>query len=206
MFRDQAQSGGRGAGRAWPVWARVLASMALLAHMAAILAAAVSAPPSSELQRGLARGFERYYELTDQGYGYRYYTEPPPTALIRARLRFADGRPEQVVQLPDRARRPRLRYQRHLALAYHLFEDFNAARSAPGGPVPSRWARSYARHLCRTHPGCSGVTLALVMHLIPDLRVIREAASRPGATPVDVDDERFFTVPERIGDYPCADF
>ena len=55
-------------------------------------------------------------------------------------------------------------------------------------------------------PGCSGVRLSLVMHLIPDLQLIREAAARPGAPPVDVDEERFFTVPERIGDYSCADF
>jgi hypothetical protein len=87
-----------------------------------------------------------------------------------------------------------------------LFEDFRAAQAVPGRPAPSRWGASYARHLCRAHPGCSGVTLSLVMHLIPDLHLIREAASGAGAGPVDVDEERFFTVPERIGDYACADF
>jgi hypothetical protein len=206
MFRDQPRRGKIGEGRPWPVWARSLVSLVLLLHLTAILAGAVSVPPSSELLRGIASRFAHYYELIDQGYGYRYYTEPPPTAVIEARLRFGDGRGERVVRLPDPAQRPRLRYQRHLALAHHLFEDFSLAKAAPGGPTPSRWAASYARHLCRANPGCSGVTLYLVMHLIPDLQLIRETASRPGAPPVDVNQERFFTVPERIGDYSCDDF
>jgi hypothetical protein len=206
MFRDQEPRGKIGDGRAWPAWARCLVSIGLLLHRVAILAGALSVPPSSDLLRGIASRFAHYYEVIDQGYGYRYYTEPPPTALIEARLRFADGREERVVRLPDPAQWPRLRYQRHLALAHHLFEDFTAARTAPGGPVRSLWAASYARHLCRANPGCSGVTLYLVMHLIPDLQLMRETASRPGATPVDVDEERFFTVPERIGDYSCDDF
>jgi hypothetical protein len=206
MFRDESPHGKNGEGRTWPGWARCLVSIALLLHMAAIVAAALSAPPSSDLLRRIADRFAHYFELIDQGYSYRYYTEPPPTAIIEARLRFADGREERIIRLPDRAQRPRLRYQRHLALAHHLFEDFSASRAAPGGPAPSRWAASYARHLCRANPGCAGVTLYLVMHLIPDLQRIREAASRPGATPVDVDDEGFFTVPERIGEYSCVDF
>jgi hypothetical protein len=207
MFRDEPGRGKKDENRGWPVWARCLTSVVLLVHMVAIVAAAVAAPPSSDLQRAIADRFAHYYELIDQGYGYRYYApEPPPTAVVKARLRFADGRGERVVRLPDRAQWPRLRYQRHLALAHHLFEDFSAAKEAPGGPEPSRWAASYARHLCRTNPGCTGVTLTLEMHLIPDLRLIREAASRPGAAPVDVDAEAFFTVPERIGDYSCDDF
>jgi hypothetical protein len=206
MFRNKPSRDKIGQGRTWPAWARWVVSVALLLHMGAILAGAVSVPPSSDLLRGIAARFAHYYELIDQGYGYRYYTEPPPTAVIQARLRFADGREERVVRLPDPAQGPRLRYQRHLALAHHLFEDFRLAKEAPGGPAPSRWAASYARHLCRANPGCSGVTLYLVMHLIPDLPLVRETASRPGATPIDVDDERFFTVPERIGDYSCDDF
>lgn len=207
MFRVETERGTTARGRGWPSGAKLLASVALLGHMVAILAAAWAAPPSSELQGAVADLFARYYDLIDQGYGYRYYApEPPPTAVVKALLRFADGRGERVIRLPDRAQRPRLRYQRHLALAHHLFEDFSAAKNSPGGAMPSRWAASYARHLCRTNPGCTGVTLTLEMHLIPDLRLIREAASRPGGAPVDVDAEEFFTVPERIGDYPCDVF
>jgi hypothetical protein len=207
MVRAEPGRGSDGGRRGWSAGAKLLASAALLVHITAIVAGAVAARPSSALQGLIADQFAHYYELIDQGYGYRYYApEPPPTAVIRARLRFGDGRAEREVRLPDRAQRPRLRYQRHLALAHHLFEDFSAAKNAPGGPRPSRWAASYARHLCRANPGCTGVTLFVELHLNPDLQRIREAASRPGAAPVDVDAEEFFTVPERIGDYACDDF
>jgi hypothetical protein len=209
MYREKQARPGKegGEGRAWPSWAKGLASAALVFHMAAVLAAVAAAPPASEVERAIANRFAHYYELIDQGYAYRYYApEPPPTAVVTARLRFADGRPEREVRIPDRSLRPRLLYQRHLALAHHLFEEFNASRNDPHGERPSRWGASYARHLCKTTPGCSGVTLYFQMHMVPDLEQVREAASRPGAKPLDADAEEFYTVPERIGDYSCDDF
>ncbi len=108
--------------------------------------------------------------------------------MVEARLRFDDGRPEQIVRLPDRATRPRMLYQRQLHLANHLFEDHLAARNAPPGHNHGQgvWARSYARHLCKT-TGCASVALYVKLHQIPDLeRTLRgpggsrRAADRPG--------------------------
>jgi hypothetical protein len=190
----------------WPAWARRLATAALLFHMTAIVAAALSVPPSSPLEQAIADQFAHYYELIDQGHAYRYYApEPPPTPVVVARLEFADGRPDAEVRLPDRSLRPRLRYQRHLALANHMFAEFSGAPRDEQGRRRGHWAESYARHLCKTR-GCARVTLLAKVHLIPDLEQVRHALEHPGAPAVDLDAEEFYTTPERIGDYACDAF
>jgi hypothetical protein len=184
----------------WPAWARRAVTAALLLHMTAVVAGALSMPPSSPLEQRVASLFAHYYELTDQGQAYRYYApEPPPTPVVTARLRFADGRPEQQVRLPERGVWPRLRYQRQLALANHLYSDVQAAREIGGGEQASRWAASYARHLCKTR-GCAGVTLFVQMHLIPD------PAQTSAQRGVEIDSEEFYTAPERIGEFSCDAF
>ena len=169
----------------WPPWKRRLVSALLLFHLIAIGVAAASAPPASALERVLASAFGPYYDLVDQGYAYRYYApEPPPTPVVTATVRFADGRPEVIVRLPKRGLRPRLRYQRQLALAFHLFSDFDEARRVAGDGSRSRWARAYARHLAKAWPGCATVTLFAQMHLIPDpLRVQRGGLHARGPAP-----------------------
>lgn len=184
---------------AWPAWARRVATLVLLWHLAAVLAGGLAAPPSSPLEQSVASVFARYYELIDQGHAYRYYApEPPPTPVVTAKLHFGGGRPDQEVRLPERGVWPRLRYQRQLALANHLYTDFESARNAPEGSQESRWAAAYARHLCKTY-GCAQVTLYVQMHLIPD------PAQTAGRGGVDIDSEEFYTTPERIGDFSCAD-
>ena len=84
----------------WPGWARVVVSLALLYHMAAVLAGAVGVPPSSELEQAIADQFTPYFDLMDLGYSYRFYAEPPPTPVVTATLQFGDGRPEETVRLP----------------------------------------------------------------------------------------------------------
>jgi hypothetical protein len=191
----------------WPVAARVAVSAALLFHLAALLVGALAAPPSSALERGLHPLFARYFQVIDQGYAYRYYApEPGPTPIATATIRYADGRPDQTVRLPDRSVRPRLRYQRQLALANHLAVDFQAARAGTGDGSRSRWAQSYARHLALTHPGASSITLYSQEHLIPDPERVRQALAAPGWPRVDLDAEEFYTTPERIGEYPCDAF
>ena len=188
----------------WPSWKRRLISALLVLHLIALLVGAAAAAPSSALERVLSSAFGRYYDLVDQGYAYRYYApEPPPTPVVTATVRFADGRPEVIVRLPRRGLRPRLRYQRQLALAFHLVADFDEARRGTGDGRRSRWARSYARHLARAWPGSSTVTLSALMHLIPDPRRVLEPASAAGAARVDLDAEEFYTAPERIGEFSC---
>lgn len=192
----------RGGPSAWPPWLRRLVSVALVFHLAAMLAGSLAAPPASVLERDVVRLFAPYHQLIDQGYAYRYYApEPGPTPVVTARVHFADGRPEVTVRLPERGVLPRLRYQRQLALANHLARDFEEARRMTGDGGKSLYARSYARHLAHVHPGASTITLHLQSHLIPDARRVAEATYHGNA--VDLDAEEFFTAPERIGEFAC---
>jgi hypothetical protein len=186
---------------AWPPWARRVVSALLLIHLTALLAGALAASPSSPLERSVADLFAAYHQAVDQGYGYRYYApEPGPTPVVTATLHYDDGR-EETVRLPQRGVLPRLRYQRQLALANHLVSDFEEARRVTGDGGRSAYARSYARHLARSRPGCATVTLYAQAHLIPDARLVHDALAAGKA--VDIDAEDYFTAPERIGEFPC---
>jgi len=201
----------------WPGWARVVATVALLYHMAAVLAGALGVPPSSELEQAIADGFTPYFDLMDLGYSYRFYTEPSPTPVVTAALQFGEGRPEEIVRLPARhVPGPWMRHQRQLALANALNSDVQEARRRAGDASQSRLARAYARHLCRSRPGCRTVTLRVQQHLIPDPAQAREAIAGDGlgagvgpgtgSPRLDLFDDRMFSTPEWIGDYPCDAF
>ena len=190
----------------WPAWARRLATLALLGHFAAVLAGVLGAPPSSPLEQAFAAAFAPYHQAIDQGYSYRYYANPGPTPVVTARIHFADGRPNETLRLPERGVRPRLRYQRQLALANHLVASSEEARRATGDASQSVWARSFARHLARSARGrgCATVTLFAQSHLIPELARVRDSLDpSTRGTPVDLDAEEFFTTPQRIGEFPC---
>jgi hypothetical protein len=192
-------------GAGWPSWARVVASILLMVHFLAVVAGALGVPPSSELERRIADRFTFYHDFFDQGYAYRYYAEPPPTPVILATLRFGQGEPDRVVRIPDRSLKgPRMRHQRQLALANALFADFQEVKRHFGDGSRSRLAGSYARHLCRSHPGCREVTLHAQQHLIPAPEQVRERRGAVGAGRFDLFDESLFTLPEWIGDFPCG--
>ena len=177
----------------WPAWSKWAVSLALVYHLAAVIAAALAYPPASPLEMRWAEAFRGYYQLTDLRQSHRYYGDIPPTPIAEAEIHFGEGLPSKTVRLPDPSARPRIAYQRQLALAYHLAEDVRN-----NGPEASLWARSYARHLCALHPGCTSVTLRLRAHLIPDPDRLLAGKGK-----LDVDAEEFFTTPERIGDFPC---
>ncbi len=198
--------GARRERRAWPVWARGLVSVGLLIHLASIVAGALAVPPSSELERLVAGWFGPYFQVIDQGYAYRYYApEPPPTPVVTATIHYADGQPDATVRLPRREAFPWLLRQRQLALANHLYNDFNDAKFGGGDGSRSRWARSYARHLSRLYPGAERVDLHAQLHLIPDIERIR-GDQDTRSKPLDMNSEEFFTTPERIGEYRCDAF
>ncbi|AGA25050.1 hypothetical protein [Singulisphaera acidiphila] len=193
--------------RRWPAWARGLASVGLLIHGMAVLAGALASPPSSILEQALVLPFGGYLQRIDQGYTYRYYApEPPPTPIATATIQYADGRPDETIRLPDRTVRPSLRYQRQLALANHLVVDFETARAMTGDGANSTWARSYARHLAKSRPGCKTITLYTQTHLIPDPERVRQELAAPGHRRVNLDAEEFYTTPERIGEFSCDAF
>ncbi len=189
---------------AWPGWARGLVTLGLLFHIAAVVAGSMGVPPSSPLERQIADLFRPYHDLVDQGYAYRYYTEPPPTPVITATLHFSQGRADERVRLPERGLGgPSMRHQRQLALANALFADFQDAKHLETAGGRSRLGAAYARHFCHVHPGCTGVTLHAQQHLIPDPDHVRAQLEAPGSKGYDLFDEALFTTPEWIGDFAC---
>jgi len=184
----------------WPVKARWAVSAVIVVHALAVLAAALAGSPSSPLEAWVADRFAAYYQAADLGYGYRYYApEPPPTPIVTATVHFADGRPDRTVRLPERGVRPRLRYQRQLAMANHLVAQFEEARRVTGDGSGVPYAFSYARQIARSYPGCASVSLYTQLHLIPHPQAVREALA--AGKPVDIDAEEFYTAPQRIGEF-----
>ncbi len=178
----------------WPTWARALVSAVLVFHFAAMLAIALAGRPASVLEGEAASLFGRYAEAIHQANAHRYYAPaPPPTPIALAEIRDAGGQILATRRIPDRATRPRIRYQRELALAYHLYNNAMAVRN---GSAAVPLAPAYARHLIAVTPNAASVTLRVQQHLVPDLVRLREEGA------IDPDDARFFTVPERIGDFP----
>jgi hypothetical protein len=192
----------------WPSWARNMVSFALAFHIVAVLAGALGVPPSSRLERAFADLFLPYFDLVDLGYSYRFYTEPPPTPVVTASVRFGQSaRTDEPVRLPARhLAGPPMRHQRQLALSNALFRDVLETRERSGAGTSSPLARAFARHLCREWPGCQSVTLYLQHHLIPEPDVVLRAQSAPGAPAFDLFDESLFTTPEWLGDFPCDAF
>jgi hypothetical protein len=193
---------------AWPLRLKVVISTLLALHIVAIASGHLAASPSSGVEQRMASVFKSYYDIINQGYGYRYYARldmsvspehrhPWGTPIVLLEMEF-DGPGKEVrketVRLPEllgHRRWPGLRHQRQLDLAYHLRSD-------------TRWAASYARHLCKTR-GCDRVTIFLQDHHIPDLAVVRAAASGTGE-PIDLESESTYGPRSNLGEYPCTNF
>jgi hypothetical protein len=194
--------------RAWSRPLKVVVSIMLAMHIVAIATAHFSSAPSSEIEQKAAALFKCYYDLINQGYGYRYYSRldlsvsplerhPWGTPIVLLEMEF-DGPGKEVrkesvrlPELPGHRLWPRLRHQRQLDLAYHLKSD-------------TRWAASYARHLCKTR-GCDRVTIFLQDHQIPDLALVRAAASGMGES-IDLDGESTYGPRSNLGEYRCTNF
>jgi hypothetical protein len=193
---------------AWPLPLKIVVSILLALHIAAIASGHLAASPCSEVEQRVASFFRSYYDFINQGYGYRYYAKldmsmgpehrhPWGTPVVLLEMEF-DGPGKEVrkesvrlPELPGHRLWPRLRHQRQLDLAYHLTSD-------------TRWAASYARHLCKTR-GCDRVTIFLQNHQIPDLDLVRAAASGTGES-IDLESESTYGPRSNLGEYRCTNF
>jgi len=188
----------------WPEWRVRLVGGLVAFHLAALGAGAVGSEPTSLVFRRVAGFFGPYFDVLDLGYSYRFYVDPPPTPVALATLDYGDGRPAETVRVPALAvPGPPLRRQRQLALAHALAVDARQAKEVTGDSSQSLLARSYARHLCRLHPGCRRVTWRITQHLIPDRRDVIEALESASAGRFDLNDPALFATPEWVGDYEC---
>lgn len=186
----------------WPRWVKGLVSIVLVWHLVAMLSVALRGLPSSVLEQEAASVFAKYAGLIGQDSVHRYYAPaPPPTPIAIAEIEDRDGTSRKL-RLPDRQTRPRLRYQRQLALAYHLFNDARRSAHWEGGGQGSALAASYARHWFAIDPNAMRIVIRVQEHLIPDLVRLRESGK---AAHIKPDDERFYTVPEVVGEYERSD-
>jgi hypothetical protein len=86
----------------------------------------------SPLVENILRLLRPYTELAYLNHGYAFFApDPGPSHLLRAELRFDDGRPPQFLTMPDIGRHwPRLLYHRYFMLSEH----FNASFAPPAPP------------------------------------------------------------------------
>ncbi|MDR3639628.1 MAG: hypothetical protein P4L84_37860 [Isosphaeraceae bacterium] len=191
----------------WPAWAQLLASLAVLFHLCALVAACLGAPPSSWVESRAYETFRPYCDLTFQGVAYRYYSRldttvdpanPRPwgTPILLAEMesKDQDGTTlRRTLRLPDAEPVwPRLRHQRRIDLAFHLAAD-------------PRWAASYARHICKSY-GCERVSLSVQAHYIPDLSRLHNADGALTASLLEPDDGSTYGPRIKLGEFRCTDF
>jgi hypothetical protein len=130
---------------------------------------------------GDRRRFTPYYDAMDPGL-VSVYAEPPPTPVVTARLSCsARGSPRRRCACRGgTCRALGCGTGRQLALANALTPTSRRPSCGPRTRAEAGWPAAYARHLCRSRPGCRSVTLHVQQHLIPDpARSARR--SRPGA-------------------------
>jgi hypothetical protein len=181
----------------WPQPLKWMVSAGLGFHIVAMLAIALAGNPSSELEHRIARPFVPYAVALGLDSTHRYYApEPPPTPVLTAEIVFDNARASKRIRIPDRDLRPRLRYQRQLALAYHLYME-NQQRMA--GQEPGDWARSFARHLFFAYPEATAIVLRAQQHLIPNPEALAERR-RLGQT-IDPEAPESYTLPEVVGEF-----
>jgi hypothetical protein len=136
-------------------------------HFAAVLAAASSVGPTSDLVIAVWRPFRPYLQALYLNHGYSFYApEPSPSTLVRYEVERSDGTVARGF-ITDVPMRPRLLYQRYLLLTEHMgLASPNLFRD---------WYKSYARHLCHKYGG-SRVGLTQVIHYPPTMEMVRGGA------------------------------
>ncbi|MDZ4782709.1 MAG: hypothetical protein SGJ19_20880 [Planctomycetia bacterium] len=159
--------------------ARVIGSVLIAFHMAAIIIAPWSAPPSSPLAQTAARPFQPYLQAGYLNHGYHFFApEPGPSHLVRYELKMPGGSVKSG-RFPDLAEhQPRLLYHRHFMLTEFLNQIPPDEKSAEQWRTQPEWplqqlsagqrqlARGYADHLLNKH-GAASVKLYLVRHHFP---------------------------------------
>ena len=145
----------------------MLVNVWLMYHLAAIVIAPWSVPPTSRLIQNAWRGVGDYVQILFLNHGYHYFApEPGNSTLVAYVLELPDGRHE-TGRIPNRTIWPRLLYHRHFMLTEFLAssDDFPPA-------VRTELVRAMARELCREH-GARRVTLSKVTHRLPTMEWIR---------------------------------
>jgi|SRR5579863_383085 len=148
----------------------VLVNLWLVYHLAGIIIAPWSVPPSSRLVQNAWRGIGAYVQILFLNHGYHYFApEPGASTLVAYTLEMPDGSRE-TGRIPNRGIHPRLLYHRHFMLTEFLGGDDLSPQ------LKTDFIRAMARELCREH-NARRVTLSKVTHRLPTMERIRAGGS-----------------------------
>jgi hypothetical protein len=167
---------------------RSLVNSWIVFHFAAIIAAAGSVGPTSELVLAGWRLFRPYLQLFYLNHGYNFFApQPVPSTLLNFEAVREDG---TVVngRIPDPTIRPRLLYHRYLLLTEHI--------GVAPPDLQRNWYKSYARHICRKY-GAKRVSLTRLTHFPPTMEMVRNGAR--------LDEPRSYEE-MFVGDFSCSEF
>ena len=138
----------------WPVRRRLIVSVLLALHLAAVLVAPWSSPPpSSDLSRRVASWFSPYLHLAFLNHGYRFFApNPGPSHLVRYELEMPDGSIQRG-RFPDLNRHwPRLLYHRHFMVSETVFNIMQPyVEPPPPGYLNEEQTRLYQRDKQRAY-------------------------------------------------------
>jgi hypothetical protein len=164
------------------------ANLWVLFHFTAVLAAAGSVGPTSDLVLAIWKPFRPYLQALYLNNGYNFYApQPAPSTLVNFEVERPDGTivPGRIL---DRSMKPRLLYHRYLLLTEHLVFVSEDSQKY--------WYKSYARHLCHKYGG-SRVSLTRLIHFPPTMERVRAGATLDEPSSYE---ETF------VGDFSCGEF
>jgi len=168
-------------------YVRWAANLWLVWHFAAVLAAAGSVGPTSDLVVAAWKVFRPYLLVLYLNHGYNFFApQPAPSTLLSFQAERADG---TVVRgrIPDRSLEPRLLYHRYLLLTEHI--------AVAPADMQEHWYRSYARHLCHKYRAAK-VRLTRITHYPPTMEMVRNGARL---------DEPFSYEEMFVGEFSCTE-
>jgi len=175
----------------WSLPARVMATLLLLAYLAAVVLPPLAGPaPASDLANRLLQPLRPLVGSLYLGHGYRFFApNPGPGHSLVWTMTMPDGS-TRTGRIPDpEADRPRLLYHRRFMVSEKIAALVPPADAA--ADIRDRAKRDWlplvkgvAANLLRSRGGLS-VTLAAVEHYLPDpAEVISAAAPTDAVTPL----------------------
>lgn len=175
----------------WGTVTRAILSVALIYHIAAILIAPASIPPSSELIRGSWRYVGPYLQFLYLNHGFHFFAPDPGAAtIVRYVAEMPDGS-ERTGQVPNkRTMWPRLLYHRHFMLTEYL-----ATSDSMDPKVQPLVIRAMARAIGQRE-GARAVSLSRLAHLLPDMEAVRSG--------ITLEDSRLYEE-QPLGRFECAE-
>jgi hypothetical protein len=173
--------------RAWSPAARLLASLLIVAYLAAVIVPPLAGPPpASRLAEFLLQPLRPLVGALYLGHGYRFFApDPGPGHTIRWSMQMADGSSKSGT-IPDREQdRPRLLYHRRFMVSEKI------AALVPPADAPAEvrerargdWlplVKGVAGNLLRQHGGAT-IRLEMVEHYLPDTDEVIRGTQGPDA-------------------------